>query len=178
VDDATESYVMRGATGWRPQNGRNHRELTPRQKCFVGEYLLDLNATKAAIRAGYSEKSAEVTGSRMLRNAKVRAAVDQAMEKRAKRNELSADYVIDGIKETIERCRQARPVLDRKGKPVLVETPAGEQVPAYVFEPFAVLKGYELLGKHLKMFTDRSEVDFKGKLVLVTNVPEPKRDKA
>jgi phage terminase small subunit len=152
--------------------------LTPKQKRFVSEYLLDLNATKAAVRAGYSEKTAEQQGYRLLRNVQVAEAVQKAVADRAERKSLSADYVIDGIVETIERCRQARPVVDRKGKQVFVETPSGQQAAAYVFEAFAVLKGYELLGKHLKMFTDQSEVNVKGRLVFVTNVPEPKRNKA
>jgi phage terminase small subunit len=47
--------------------------------------------------------------------------------------------------------------MDRAGKPVYVETPDGQVVPAFTFEPMAVLKGAELLGKHLKMFTDKVE---------------------
>jgi phage terminase small subunit len=57
----------------------------------------------------------------------------------------------------VERCKQARPVVDRSGKPVLVETPDGSLLPAYTFEPQSVLKGAELLGKHLKLFTDKTE---------------------
>lgn len=45
--------------------------LTPKQKRFCEEYLIDLNATQAAIRAGYSPKTAEQTASRLLRNVKV-----------------------------------------------------------------------------------------------------------
>lgn len=51
--------------------------LTPRQQRFVGEYLCDLNATQAAIRAKYSQKTAEVQGCRLLRNAQVAAAVEK-----------------------------------------------------------------------------------------------------
>ncbi len=53
-------------------------KLTPKQQRFVEEYLVDLNAKQAAIRAGYSERSAEVEGSRLLRNAKVAAEVAAA----------------------------------------------------------------------------------------------------
>jgi phage terminase small subunit len=133
------------------------QRLTPRQERFVTEYLLDLNATKAAIRAGYSAKTAEQQGYRLLRNVQVAKAVQKAMAERAERKGVSAGYVLDGIVETIERCRQARPVLNRKGKQVFIKTAAGQEAAAYVFEPFAVLKGYELLGKHLKLFTDRTE---------------------
>jgi phage terminase small subunit len=81
--------------------------LTPKQKRFVSEYLLDLNATKAAVRAGYSEKTAEQQGYRLLRNVQVAEAVQKAVEERAERKSLSADYVIDGIVETIERLSAA-----------------------------------------------------------------------
>ena len=141
-------------------------ELTPKQKRFVGEYLIDLNATQAAIRAGYSEKTAEVQGPRLLGNIRVQAAIAEAIEQREKRTQITQDYVLNGIHDLVERCIQAEPVRDKEGN----ET--GE----YRFEAFAALKGYELLGKHLKMFTEKSEVDLKGKLVIVTNVPEPKRD--
>jgi phage terminase small subunit len=140
-------------------------KLTPKQQRFVSEYLIDLNATQAAIWAGYSEKTANEQGARLLAKVSVQAAIGEAMKEREKRTEISQDYVLHGIKELIERCIQAEPVRDKEGN----ET--GE----YRFEPFAVLKGYELLGKHLKMFTEKSEVDLKGKLVIVTNVPEPKR---
>ena len=149
--------------------------LKAKQARFVTEYLIDLNATSAAIRAGYSQKTADRQGHRLLKKAEVAREVQKAMDERAKRKQLSQDYVLDGIIETIERCKQAAPVEDREGKPVYVETPAGKIAPVFRFEPYAVLKGYELLGKHLKLFVDRSEVDVKGKLVLVTNVPEPKR---
>jgi len=139
--------------------------LKPKRKRFVSEYLIDLNATQAAIRAGYSEKTANEQGARLLANVSVQAAIGEAMKEREKRTEISQDYVLRGIKELIERCIQAEPVRGKEGN----ET--GE----YRFEAFAALKGYELLGKHLKMFTEKSEVDLKGKLVIVTKVPEPKR---
>ena len=143
-------------------------ELTPKQKRFVSEYLVDLNATQAAIRAGYSQKTANEQGARLLANASVRAAIAEAIEQREKRTQITQDYVLNGIKQLVDRCIQAEPVRDKEGN----ET--GE----YRFEAFAALKGYELLGKHLKLFTEKSEVDLKGKLVIVTNVPEPKRQNA
>lgn len=133
--------------------------LTPKQERFVAEYLLDLNATAAYKRAGYVGKgnAAEAAASRLLSNAKVAAVVKSAMDKRSNDLGIDAAYVLRTIQETVERCKQATPVLDRQGRPVLVETPTGEVVPAYSFEPMAVLKGSELLGKHLKMFTDKTE---------------------
>lgn len=131
--------------------------MTPKQEAFVREYLIDLNGTQAAIRAGYSAKTAEVQASRLLSNAKVAATVQAAMDKRAERTEITADYVLESIVSTMERCKQVEPIFDRKGDPVLVETPDGEMARAYTFNAAGVLKGAELLGKHLKLFTDKVE---------------------
>jgi phage terminase small subunit len=122
--------------------------LTLKQQRFVDEYLVDLNATQAAIRAGYSEKTARSIGDENLTKPDIATAIQEAMKKRSERTKVDADYVIQTIVDTIERCKQAEPVRDREGN----ET--GE----YKFEPNAVLKGAELLGKHLKMFTDKTEL--------------------
>ena len=136
--------------------------MSPKQARFVAEYLLDLNATQAAIRAGYSpgkdNRSAQVQGERLLSNAEVCAAVDEAMKKRAEDLGIDARYVLQTIKTTVERCAQIAPVLDRKGEPDFVQTANGDFAPAYQFDPSGVLKGAELLGRHLRMFTDKHEL--------------------
>ena len=68
--------------------------LTEKQERFVAEYLVDLNATQAAIRAGYSEKTAEVIGYENLRKPQIAAAIDQAMQARQKRTEITQDMVL------------------------------------------------------------------------------------
>lgn len=134
-------------------------ELTARQSRFVDEYLIDLNATQAAIRAGYSEKTAESQGARLLRNAKVQRAIKERMNQRAERTAIDADFVIQGIAKNIARCEQGAPVLDREGAPVLTKGPDGEIAPMWRYDAGNALKGYELLGKHLKLFTDKVEHD-------------------
>ena len=143
--------------------------LTPKQQMFVREYLVDLNATQAAIRAGYSKRTAGQTGFENLEKPEIAAAIQSAMDKRSQRTEITADYVLETIHETVERCKQARQVFDRKGDPVMVETPTGELAPAYTFDSSAVLKGAELLGKHLKLFTDKHE--HSGSIVVQVNKP-------
>jgi phage terminase small subunit len=68
--------------------------VTLKQARFVEEYLLDLNGKQAAIRAGYSATTGEVQASRLLRNAKVRAALEAAMQARSRRTQITADGVV------------------------------------------------------------------------------------
>ncbi|MFA7327353.1 MAG: terminase small subunit [Candidatus Kapaibacterium sp.] len=77
----------------KPKN-EGARGLTPRQARFVGEYLIDLNATQAAIRAGYSAKTAEQQGPRLLGNVGVSAAIEAAVKDREKRTEITQDKVL------------------------------------------------------------------------------------
>lgn len=122
--------------------------ITPKQQLFVKEYLVDLNATQAAIRAGYSVKTAGSQAHDLLKKPEIQEAISHGATARAKSVDITAEYVLSTIKNTIERCAQAEPVFDREG----VET--GE----YKFDSAAVLKGSELLGKYLKLFTDKTEV--------------------
>lgn len=69
-------------------------KLTVKQQCFVDEYLIDLNATQAAIRAGYSAKTADQQGSRLLANVKVQQTIAEEMAKRSKRTGINQDRVI------------------------------------------------------------------------------------
>lgn len=72
-------------------------ELTDKQKAFVLEYLVDLNATQAAIRAGYSARTAEQQGSRLLRNVQVQEAIRQGQAERAERTQVTADRVVQEL---------------------------------------------------------------------------------
>jgi phage terminase small subunit len=72
-------------------------ELAPKQRAFVREYLVDLNATQAAIRAGYSEATAYSQGQRLLKNVEVEKAVSAAMKLRAERTDITADKVLQEL---------------------------------------------------------------------------------
>ncbi len=137
-------------------------KLTAKQQRFADEYLIDLNATAAYKRAGYTGtgNTAESMASQLLSNIKVAEYIQAAMDKRADDLGIDARYVLSTIKETIDRCRQVHPVLDRKGEQVYVVVGDGEEkrlAPEFGFDASGVLKGAELLGKHLKMFTDKIE---------------------
>jgi phage terminase small subunit len=73
---------------------RPRPSLTPKRRAFIDEYLIDFNATQAAIRAGYKEKSAHTVGSRMLGMPPVKAALEAAIAARAERTRATADRVI------------------------------------------------------------------------------------
>jgi phage terminase small subunit len=72
-------------------------ELSPRQRRFVDEYLVDLNATQAAIRAGYSARTANEQGARLLANASIATAIQTAQEARSQRLRLTQDDVLRGL---------------------------------------------------------------------------------
>lgn len=112
-------------------------KLTDKQTAFAREYLVDLNATQAAIRAGYSERTAYSVGQRLLKKVEIQRAVAAAQAKRARRVEIKAEDVLRGV---IEVTTQARDSGDLK----------------------TALKGYELQGKHLGMWTERVKQEVTG----------------
>ena len=105
--------------------------LTPKQLRFIEEYLIDLNATQAAIRAGYSKKTARQMGTENLSKPAIQSALQKAMDARSERTAITQDYVLHTIQDTVDKCGK------KKG-----------------FNPNAVLKGCELLGRHLKLFSN------------------------
>lgn len=131
--------------------------MTPKQQRFVDEYLIDLNATQAAIRAGYSEKTARQVGAENLSKPDIAAAIEARTQERSERTKIDADMVLQGILHNIRRCEQGEVVRNSRGEPMMVETPDGEQAVAYRYDATNALKGYEMLGRHLRLFTDRHE---------------------
>ena len=75
------------------------KELTPKQRLFVEEFLVDLNATKAAARAGYSPKTARSQGQRLLTNVDIADAIREAMASRSERTGITADMVVEALWE-------------------------------------------------------------------------------
>ena len=123
-----------------------------RQIRFVEEYIKDLNATQAAIRAGYSKKTARSQGARLLTNVDILEAIQEAKEERSERTKIDQDYVLTNIQKVIERCMQVQQVDN-----CLTQTEDGELAQAFMFKEQGALKGLELLGKHLGMFKDKVE---------------------
>jgi len=122
--------------------------LNYRQRRFVAEYMTDGIATSAAIRAGYSEKTAAEQACRLLKNVKIKAAIKEAEDLKAERSKITTDYVLASLKVLVDRCMQAEPVYDRNGEPT------GE----FKFDSNGAARSLELLGKNLKLFTDKTEL--------------------
>jgi hypothetical protein len=127
--------------------------LSPNRELFCQEYAIDRNATRAyqtVYQCG--KKTAEVNGSRLLGIAEVKNRIDQLLSERVERTQITADYVLATVRDTIERCRQARPVLNQFGQQVLIDSPDGAGlVPAYTFMPKEVLKGCEVLLRYINV---------------------------
>lgn len=113
------------------------KKLTPKQARFVQEYLLDLNATQAATRAGYSEKTAYSIGQRLLKHVEIQGAIASSMAKVAQRTEITQDMILQG----------------------LVEEASFHGLGA---SHGARVSAYSLLGKHIGMFTDKIEQTIHG----------------
>lgn len=133
-------------------------KLTDKQAAFVREYLVDLNATQAAIRAGYGERTAYSVGQRLLKNVEIQRAVAVAQAQRARRVEVTQDYVLANLVEIVERTMQRAPVLDRKGEQFTDE--AGRAV--WTFDAKGANRALELLGKHLGIFADKVKAEVSG----------------
>lgn len=136
------------------------RPLSEKQRLFIKEYLVDLNATQAAIRAGYSAKTAYRQGADLLHKTSIREAIEKAQAERSQRVEVTQDYVINNLVEIVERTMQRAPVTNRKGEQI--KDSKGRNV--WCFDAKAANKALELLGKHLGVFTDKVQTEVSGGL--------------
>ena len=123
-------------------------ELTPKQQLFVQEYLVDLNATRAAIRAGYSAASAHNQGYRMMMNDEVGKAIQKAMDERSERTRVAVDRVIDEL-SLIAFANIHDYLCLREGKPTVNLAKLTREQAAAIRE--VKVEGYIGGGTHLKM---------------------------
>ena len=123
-------------------------KLTAKEAKFIEEYLIDLNASAAARRAGYSERSAGEFGYRLLKKVEIQTALTKRREKLSERVGASPEWVLQSLLKVANRCMQEEPVLDREG------TPTGE----FQFKEAGANKALELIGKTYGMFIDKLTV--------------------
>lgn len=163
----------------------SERGLTPKQERFVGEYLKDLNATQAAIRAGYSAKTAEWIGPQLLGKTHVSEAIAAKMAERSQRTQIDADWLLLRLAEYADADLSDLHTQDGALKPVS-EWPAawrkGLVAGVEVFEEFAGsgpdrelightrkvkladrIKVLELIGRHIDVGAFREKVEVSGK---------------
>ncbi|EKN3386132.1 TPA: terminase small subunit [Yersinia enterocolitica] len=124
------------------------KQLTPKQELFCREYLKDLNATQAAIRAGYSEKTAQVQSSRLLSNVMVQQRVSELAAERNIRVGIDADYVLRQAVKLHERCMQeVEPITDRRGEEITDED--GKTI--FGFDAKGAAAALKLVGEHISV---------------------------
>ncbi len=135
--------------------------LNPKQEQFCQEYLIDLNGTQAATRAGYSEKTANEQGSRLLANVNIQIRIAELMKERLARVVITQDYVLGGLQEVAERCMQRAPVMvyDRENKCMMQAIDEETSKGIWTFDSSGANRSLELLGKHLGTFTEKIVID-------------------
>ncbi|MDE6210094.1 MAG: terminase small subunit [Lachnospiraceae bacterium] len=146
--------------------------LTAKQKRFVEEYMIDLNATQAAIRAGYSVDTAKEIGCENLTKPNISKKVGEAMAERSKRTGINQDrvvlelakialvnmtYIVDGEGKIKDTAKDEDLACIEAIKYKSSESDTGSSVEREV-RIASKLKALELLGKHLGMFKDKVEV--------------------
>lgn len=143
--------------------------MTQKQKRFIEEYLIDLNATQAAIRAGYSPDTAQQTGSENLSKPVIRAQIDRAMAERSKRTGVNAERVLQELAKI--GFADVTDFVTIEGRSVKVKTT--DQMPRDKLGAIAGIKegangieiklndkekALELIGRHLGMWNDKVEL--------------------
>jgi phage terminase small subunit len=131
-------------------------KLTLKQKTFVDEYLIDCNATQAAIRAGYSPKTANRTASENLSKPDIQQAIEVAKQERSERTKIDADFVLQQIAEFLDCSFGRKPikkVVNIDGDLFSVEIAE--------FNQSGVGKAIELMGKHINVqaLKEKHEID-------------------
>ena len=149
----------------------NEKRLTEKQKRFCEEYLVDLNATQAAIRAGYAQRTAYSQGQRLLKNVEIQSRISELRERQSKRTEITADRVIEELAAIAFTDRSELASINDKGyvavnptnkwskeakKAVssIKESQNGIEVKSY-----DKLRALELLGKHFGIFESKQNSD-------------------
>jgi phage terminase small subunit len=132
--------------------------LTGRMKIFVNEYLKCRVATEAARKAGYPDPRCK--GSKLLKHPEVKKLIEEVESKEQSAALVEVDYIINNLKEIVERCMQRSPVMvfDRAEKQ-MVQAVDDDGNNMWEFDSAGANKALELLGKYRKIFTDKVEVD-------------------
>ena len=125
--------------------------LNEKQKQFCEEYIIDLNGTQAAIRAGYSAKTANEQAAQLLAKLSIQEYICELKNKRSERVKYSQDELMRDILEVKNRCMQANPVLDKEGN----------ETGIWQFDSNGANKALDMLAKHVGFYeTDNKQKAF------------------
>lgn len=134
--------------------------MTDKMEQFCQEYLVDLNATQAALRSGYSKDTAGSIGHENLKKDEIRVRIGELMDNRSKKLFIDAEFVIENLKEVANRSLQAIPVMEFDFEDKCMKQMVSESGnPIWEFDSNGANRALELLGKHLGMF--KNEVELK-----------------
>jgi phage terminase small subunit len=124
-------------------------KLSSKQKAFCEEYLIDLNAVQAAIRAGYSKKTARQIGSENLSKPDIAKYIVELQTERSLETKIDAAWVLMSAKKVYDRCMQEEAVMDKEGGST------GE----YKFEHSGANAALGIIGKHVyvQAFLEKKE---------------------
>lgn len=143
--------------------------LSYKEERFCLEYICDYNQTKAAIRAGYAEKSAAKTGCRLMKDPRIQARIRQLQKEQAERLMLTSDHVLLELWDVYQKCMQVVPVETWSYElHEMVKT--GE----YQFDSKGATKALEMIGKHLGMFDQQKATPEYNGPVFITGEEELK----
>ena len=135
--------------------------LNEKQKQFCEEYIIDLNGTQAAIRAGYSEKTANRIASELLTKLDIQEYICELKNKRSERVKYSQDELMRDILEVKNRCMQAIPVMvyDKEEKCLVQAEENGQGI--WKFDSNGANKALDMLAKHVGFYeTDNKQKAF------------------
>lgn len=169
-------------------------QLTPKQRLFVAEYIIDLNATQAAKRAGYAPASAYQQAHALLKKIEIRDAIADAQKERSRRLRIDQDFVLQRLANLadIDLADACHPDGTLKNIHDMPKSVRQALVGVDVFEEFKGngderelvgstkkvrfadrLKALELLGRHLKLFTDK--IEHSGQVDIAARLAEGRR---
>ena len=180
-------------TSLQPSKTDQEPKLNRRQQLFVHEYLVDLNATRAAIAVGYSEKSAQQIGTENLSKPSIKAAIDAEIEKRkadcgGRAERVIAELELLGFSDmgdfveideggavrafpiTTLAAGKSRIIRKVKEKRTIKSTAEGDQIleSTYEFELYDKVKPLETLARHHGLLHDKQEVDITQPITIIT----------
>lgn len=136
-------------------------ELNARQQAFVEQYVVDHNATQAAIRAGYAESGAHTTGYRLLKNEDVQAAVAERESNLADEIGITKQWLLTKLQEIVNESMKPTPKTFHGGV-VQVEDENGQRHTVFEIDAASANRAIETLMKHRGMFTERHQVEHSG----------------